>query len=152
MCHNARVIESRKSESAEFFLGLHCASNLLLKNHANKRNLSFWSQICRLVTLLRVAGWVCNGRQTLSKEGEFRLARSLQPMSMQACWLTLSRIVSGKARGWITCGREPAGVAWLVVMWSVLLDTAVPLSFRPQLVLSVVLITQYLITSFCASQ
>lgn len=50
MCPNARVIESRKSESAECFLGLHCTSNLLLKNHANKRNLSFVSQICRLVT------------------------------------------------------------------------------------------------------
>jgi len=141
VCHSARVIESRKSESAEYFLGLHCTNNVLLKNHANKRNLSFGSQICQLVTLLRTAGWVCNGRQTLSKEGEFRLARSLKSVSMQACELTLSRIVSGKARGRGTCGWEPAGVAWLVVMWSVLLDTAVPLFFRPQLVLSVILIT-----------
>lgn len=56
MCPNARVIESRKSESADCFLGLHCTSNLLLKNHANKRNLSFVSQICRLVTFTAGGG------------------------------------------------------------------------------------------------
>jgi hypothetical protein len=62
--------------------------------------------------------------------------------SIVLVWLTLSRIVSGSARGWVTCGQEPAGVAWLVVMWSVQLDNAVPLSFRPQFVSSVILITR----------
>lgn len=59
-------IESRKSESVEYFLGLHCSSNLLVKNHGNKLNLPFGSKNCRK---LQCAGggvglqWLSDGGQ-----------------------------------------------------------------------------------------
>lgn len=66
-CRNARITESRKSESAEYFLGLHCSSNPLLKNHANKYNLSFGSKICCTLTFTAGGGvglqWLSDGGQ-----------------------------------------------------------------------------------------